>query len=66
MVMAIPRYYNIQGITRREETTALSQRPSMKNQMKLVNEIQGRGIKRKMAKKMAHISRRSKGWKDWA
>eukprot|EP00980_Cylindrotheca_fusiformis_P018962 scaffold6352_cov85-Cylindrotheca_fusiformis.AAC.1 len=66
MVMAIPRYYNIQGIPRREETTALPQRPSMKNQMKLVNEIQGRGIKRKMANKMAHISRRSKGWKDWA
>eukprot|EP00980_Cylindrotheca_fusiformis_P025046 scaffold12974_cov78-Cylindrotheca_fusiformis.AAC.1 len=66
--MAVPRYYDIQGSTSREETTtALShERPSMKNQMKLVNEIQGRGIKRKMANKMAHIARRSKGWKDWA
>eukprot|EP00980_Cylindrotheca_fusiformis_P018713 scaffold6233_cov76-Cylindrotheca_fusiformis.AAC.1 len=65
--MAIPRYYNIQGSTSREEetTTAACSQPFMKNQMKLVNEIQGHRIKRNMTNKIESISRRSKGWKDW-
>eukprot|EP00980_Cylindrotheca_fusiformis_P024909 scaffold12707_cov74-Cylindrotheca_fusiformis.AAC.1 len=57
MVMAIPRYYNIQGIPRREETTDLShERPSMKNQMKLVNEIQGRTLEAAPLKQQVFFS----------